>query len=60
LKFECAINNCTAEGTMKLRENEDSEGNSYTLTQGQVAGSDTSQYIKLKAVAIDTPVDLEI
>jgi len=45
---------------MKLRENEDSEGNSYTLTQGQVAGSDTSQYIKLKAVAIDTPVDLEI
>jgi len=32
---------------MKYAEkNEDSEGNSYTLTQGQVAGSDAGQYIK--------------
>jgi len=28
------------------RKNEDSEGNSYTLKQGQVAGSDTGQYTK--------------
>jgi len=28
------------------RKNEDSEGNSYTLMQGQVAGSDVGQYIK--------------
>ena len=28
------------------RKNEDSEGNSYTLIQGQVAGSDGDQYVK--------------
>ena len=28
------------------RKNEDSEGNSYTLIQGQVVGSDGDQYVK--------------
>jgi len=28
------------------RKNGNSEGNSYTLTQGQVAGSDTGKYTK--------------
>jgi len=28
------------------RKNDDSEGNSYTLIQGQVVGSDGDQYIK--------------
>jgi len=28
------------------RKNEDSKGNNYTLTPGQVAGSDAGQYIK--------------
>jgi len=28
------------------RKNEDSEGNSYTLIQGQVVGSDGGQYVK--------------
>ena len=28
------------------RKNEDSEGNSYTLIQGQVVGSDGDQYIE--------------
>jgi len=28
------------------RKNEDSEGNSYTLIQGQVVGSDGDQYFK--------------
>jgi len=27
------------------RKDEDSEGNSYTLTQGQVVGSDGDQYV---------------
>jgi len=28
------------------RKNEDSEGNNYTLIQGQVVGSDGDQYVK--------------
>jgi len=28
------------------RKNEDSDGNSYTLIQGQVVGSDGDQYVK--------------
>ena len=28
------------------RKNKDAEGNSFTPTQGQVAGSDAGQYIK--------------
>ena len=31
---------------VSYRKNEDSEGSSYTLIQGQVVGSDSDQYVK--------------
>jgi len=47
------LTNGNAQGnTAQLRENEsyrkneDSEGNSYTLIQGEMVGSDGDQYIK--------------
>jgi len=38
------LHNCGNNET--YRKNENSEGNSYTLTQGQVVGTDAGQYIK--------------
>ena len=39
-------NTAQLRGNESYRKNEDSEGNSYTLTQGQVVGSDGDQYVK--------------